>query len=66
MGKKKTLSWADLEEFLEERCISRQRAELQEYLKALGLDEYDPSAIIRKTKGRMAEDDQCLEVREIR
>ena len=65
-GKNPVPSWADLEAFLEERCIPRQRAGLREYLEALGLDEYDPLAIIQKTKGRMAEDDQWLEVREIK
>lgn len=65
-GKNSLPSWADLEAFLEERCIPRQRAGLREYLEALGLDEYDPHAIIQKTKGRMAEDDQWMEVREIR
>ena len=65
-GKKQFPSWADLESFLEERCIPRQRAGLREYLEALGLSEFDPLAIIRKTKGRMAEDDQWMEVREIK
>lgn len=65
-GKTVLPTWADLESFLEERCIPRQRAGLREYLEALGLDEYDPLAIIKKTKGRMAEDDQWLEVKEIR
>ena len=65
-GKNLLPSWADLEAFLEERCIPRQRAGLREYLEALGLDEYDPLAIIKKTKGRMAEDDQWMEVHEIR
>ena len=65
-GKNSLPTWADLEAFLEERCIPRQRAGLREYLEALGLDEYDPLAIIQKTKGRMAEDDQWMEVREIR
>ncbi|MBR4192700.1 MAG: hypothetical protein IKQ54_00030 [Oscillospiraceae bacterium] len=64
-GKNSLPSWADLEAFLEERCIPRQRAGLREYLEALGLDAYDPLAIIKKTKGRMAEDDQWMEVREI-
>jgi hypothetical protein len=50
---------------LEERCIPRQRAGLREYLEAHGLDEYDPLAIIKKTKGRMAEDDQWMEVNEV-
>lgn len=65
-GKNQLPSWTDLEAFLEERCIPRERAGLREYLEALGLDEYDPLAIIQKTKGRMAEDDQWLEVQEIR
>lgn len=65
-GKNSLPSWTELEAFLEERCIPRQRAGLREYLEALGLDEYDPLAIIQKTKGHMAEDDQWMEVHEIR
>lgn len=53
-------SWEDFQRFLEERCIPRQRAGLREYLETLGLDEYDPLAIIEKTSGRMAEDQQWL------
>lgn len=53
-------SWEDFQRFLEERCVSRQRAGLREYLEVLGLDEYDPLAIIEKTDGRMAEDQQWL------
>ena len=55
-------SWADFQAFLEERCVSRQRAGLREYLEAIGVVEYDPLQIIRKTQGRMAEDQQWLEV----
>ena len=58
-------TWADLEAFLEERCIPRQRAGLREYLEALGLEEYDPLAIVQKTQGRMAEDDQWMEVEKL-
>ena len=61
-GKNAAPTWADLEAFLEERCIPRQRAGLREYLEALGLEEYDPLAIVQKTQGRMAEDDQWMEV----
>lgn len=50
--------WKDFQRFLEDRCIPRQRAELRNYLEALGLEEYDPLAIIEKTGGRMAEDQQ--------
>ncbi|BDF70104.1 hypothetical protein CE91St41_26690 [Oscillospiraceae bacterium] len=55
-------NWADFQSFLEERCIPRQRAGLREFLAALGLDEYDPLAIIQKTSGRMAEDEQWIEL----
>ena len=55
-------SWKDFQRFLEERCIPRQRAGLREYLEALGLDGYDPLAMIEKTGGRMAEDQQWLAI----
>ena len=55
-------SWADFQASLEERCVPRQRAGLREYLEAIGVAEYDPLQIIQKTKGRMAEDQQWLEV----
>lgn len=55
-------SWNDFQQFLEERCVPRQRAGLREYLEALGLGEYDPMAIIEKTGGHMAEDQQWLSV----
>ncbi len=58
-------TWADFEAFLEERCIPRQRSGLRQYLEALGLEEYDPLAIIRKTQGRMAEDEQWMEVEQL-
>ena len=64
-GKNLLPSWVDLEAFLEERCIPRQRAGLREYLEMLGLDEYDPLAIIAKTQGRMAGDNQWMEVHEV-
>jgi hypothetical protein len=55
-------SWNDLMGFLEERCIPRGRAGLREYLESIGLDEYDPIEIIQRTAGRMAEDNQWLEI----
>ena len=57
--------WQDYQNFLEERCIPKSRAGLQEYLNAIGVDEYHPLEIIRKTKGRMAEDRSWLEVTEL-
>ena len=57
--------WQDYRSFLEERCIPKSRAGLQEYLNAIGVDEYHPLEIIRKTKGKMAEDQSWLEVTEL-
>ena len=57
--------WQDYQNFLEERCIPKSRAGLQEYLNAIGVDEYNPLEIVRKTKGRMAEDQSWLEVTEL-
>lgn len=57
--------WQDYQSFLEERCIPKSRAGLQEYLNAIGVDEYNPLEIVRKTKGRMAEDQSWLEVTEL-
>lgn len=54
--------WADFQRFLQERCVPKERAGLREYLESLGLAEYDPLEIIQKTGGRMAEDNQWLEV----
>lgn len=64
-GNNQMPTWEDYQAFLENRCIPKSRAGLQEYLEALGLDHYDPLAIIRKTQGRMAEDSLWLKVEEI-
>lgn len=61
-GKKALPTWDDLTAFLEERCIPRTRAGLQDYLIDIGTDEYDHLEIIQKTQGRMAEDGQWLEM----
>jgi len=58
-------TWSVFETFLEERCIPRQRDGLREYLEAHDLSEYDPIEIIKKTAGRMAEDDQWLQIEEL-
>lgn len=64
-GKKQTPTWADYRFFLEDRCVPKSRAGLREYLESLGLDHYDPLEIIKKTQGRMAEDDLWFTVEEI-
>ena len=61
-GKNTMPTWDDFMAFLEERCVPRERAGIREYLEALGLDEYDPLEIVMRTQGRMAEDDQWIEV----
>lgn len=61
-GRREFPTWDDLQAFLESRCIPRDRAGLREYLEALGLTEYDPLAIIARTQGRMAEDQQWMEI----
>ena len=64
-GNNLTPTWDDFEAFLEERCIPRARAGLREYLETIGVDQYNPLEIIKKTGGRMAEDNQWLVVEEI-
>lgn len=47
-----------------EYILQRQREGIREYLDVLGLDEYDPWEIVKRTQGRMAEDQQWIEVAE--
>lgn len=49
-------TWNDVQIFLEDRCIPKERDGLQHYLTSLGLTSYEPLEIIRKTQGKMAED----------
>ncbi len=64
-GNNASPSWADFQAFLEDRCVPRSRAGLREYLEAWDLVEYDPFEIIKKTGGRMAEDQMWLEVEKL-
>ncbi|MCD8396168.1 MAG: helix-turn-helix domain-containing protein [Lachnospiraceae bacterium] len=61
-GIKEKPDWKDFEEFLEDRCFPRTRFQLQMILSDLGLDFYDPLAIIEKTQGKMAEDLQWIRI----
>ena len=65
-GKKALPTWSDFLAFLEERCVPKGRAGLREYLTSVGLDEYDPLEIVKRTEGRMAEDQQWLKIEEAR
>lgn len=64
-GMRDNPDWQDYCDFLEERCIPKSRAGLHEYLTAIDVEEYDPIEIIRKTHGRMAEDQAWVEVTEL-
>lgn len=55
-------TWEDYQRFLRDRCVPETRHHLDWYLKAVGVDAYDPLTIIRKTQGRMAEDHQWIEI----
>lgn len=59
-GIKARPTWEDFELFLEDRCVPRSRDHIRLILKDMGLDFYDPMAIIEKTGGRMAEDHQWI------
>ena len=61
-GKDSYISWEQYMAFLEDRCISRNRDGIREYLESIGLYEYEPLEIIKKTEGRMAEDSQWIKV----
>lgn len=64
-GIKSNADWEDYNSFLEERCIPKSRMGIKNYLCSIGVDEYNPLEIIKKTKGRMAEDNQWLDVEEL-
>ena len=64
-GKNETPSWDDFLNFLEERCLPRSRSGIREYLETIGVEEYNPLEIIKKTDGKMAEDNQWIKWEEI-
>ena len=57
--------WEDFMNFLEERCVPKERSGIREYLETIGVGEYNPLEIIKKTRGKMAEDNQWIEIEEI-
>lgn len=64
-GKNEAPTWKDFQNFLEERCVPRSRSGIREYLETIGVERYEPLEIIKKTSGRMAEDDQWIKLEEI-
>ena len=59
-GKNEAPTWEDFQNFLEERCVPQSRSGIREYLETIGVESYEPLEIIKKTNGRMAEDNQWL------
>ena len=55
-------SWEDFQIFLEDRCLPRTRFGLKEILRDMGVPFHDPLLIIEKTQGRMAGDNQSIEL----
>lgn len=49
-------TWEDFEIFLRDRCFPETRGNKKSILRSLGLDYYDPLAIVEKTEGRISED----------
>lgn len=64
-GIKSNVSWKDYNDFLKDRCIPESREGLKYYLNSIKVDEFNPLEIIKKTKGKMAEDNQWLDVEEL-
>ena len=61
-GKNEAPTWEDFQNFLEERCVPRSRSGIREYLETIGVEEYNPIEIIKRTSGRMAEDNQWIKL----
>lgn len=61
-GKTERPTFEMYERFLEERCFPPTRDKMKLILKELDLPFYDPMMIIRKTEGRMAEDEFWLKL----
>lgn len=57
--------WDDFCEFLESRCIPKTSSGIKEYLRVLGLYEYDALEIVKLTNGKMSEDNFILKIKEL-
>ena len=53
-------TWKDFEDFLEERCFPRNINHVELNLRSLGLTEYEPLEICKRTNGRMAGDSMWM------
>ena len=62
-GVNESPTWADFEQFLEDRCFPPTRGMMKETLADLGVDSYDPLQIIEITRGRVADDSLWLKIK---
>jgi hypothetical protein len=53
---KDTVTLFDVVDYLESRCFPRSRHHADKLLKALGLEEYNPNEIVKKTHGVLYDD----------
>ena len=53
-------TWEDFEQFLADRCFSPSVGFLEDNLRALGIDAYDPLQIVEKTQGRTEDDEMWI------
>ena len=65
-GVKEDPTWTDFEEFIGSRCFPESRANKKDIINKLGLPFYEPLNIIEKTKGRMAEDNQYINITKLK
>jgi DNA-binding XRE family transcriptional regulator len=61
-GKVEEPTYEQYEEFIESRCIPRNRDKIKLVLRELDLPFYDPMLIIEKTQGKMVDDEFWIEV----
>lgn len=55
-------TWDDFDYFLRSRCFEETRQDVKLLLSELGLDHFDPLAIVEKTKGRCTDDPFWLDI----
>lgn len=65
-GRNENPTIKDFDEFLESRCVPKQRADIKQYLKQIDVPFYDPLMIIEKTEGRCTEDNFSLRIERIK
>ncbi|MFB5265251.1 hypothetical protein ACE41H_00405 [Paenibacillus enshidis] len=53
---KETITLSDVVDYFESRCFPRTRHHADKLLKTLGLSEYDPNEIVKKTHGVLYDD----------